>query len=65
MKKIVWFLKKDGKEHEMKIADIIALTSLYKEMKITEYDTEEATHKVVEFKQEYKNNAWLKKAIVI
>jgi hypothetical protein len=57
MKKVVWFLKKDGKEHEMKIADIIALTSVYKEMKITEYDTEEATHKVVEFKHEYKINA--------
>ena len=49
MKKIVWFLKKDGKEHEMKIADIIALTSIYKGLKITEYDTDEATHKVAEF----------------
>jgi hypothetical protein len=49
MKKVIWFLKKDGKEHEMKIADIIALTSIYKGLKITEYDTDEATHKVVEF----------------
>ena len=57
MKKIVWFLKKDGKEHEMKIADIIALTSLYKGLKITEYDTDEATHKVAEFIGENKIDA--------
>jgi hypothetical protein len=34
-------------------------------MKITEYDTEEATHKVVEFKHEYKINAWLNNKSVI
>ena len=49
MKKVIWFLKKNGVENEMKIADIIALTSIYKGLKITEYDTDQATHKVVEF----------------
>lgn len=57
MKKVIWFLKKDGKEHEMKIADIIALTSRHKKLVITEYDTDEATHKVAEFIGENKIDA--------
>jgi hypothetical protein len=57
MKKVIWFLKKDGVEYEMKIADIIALTSVYQGLKITEYDTDEATHKVAEFTKENIINA--------
>jgi hypothetical protein len=57
MKKLVWFVKENGKQIEKSISEIIALTSQYKELKITEYDIDNETHKVVEFKNEIKISA--------
>lgn len=52
MKKIIWFVKENGKEIEKTISEILSLTSTHKSLKITEYDTNEATHKVIEFKDD-------------
>jgi hypothetical protein len=49
MKKIVWFVKLDDKNVEVKLQDIIAMTSNNKALKITEYNVNNETHKVVEF----------------
>lgn len=57
MKKLVWFVKENGKQVEKTIAEIIALTSQYKTLKITEYDIDNETHKIVEFQNEIVNNA--------
>jgi hypothetical protein len=50
MKKIVWFVKENGKQVETTPTQIIKMTSIYSGMKITEYDIDNETHKVVEFK---------------
>jgi hypothetical protein len=51
MKKLVWFVKENGKQIEKTITEIIALTSQHNQLKITEYDIDNETHKVVEFKK--------------
>jgi thioredoxin-related protein len=38
MKKIIWFVKENGKQVEKSISEIISLTSTHKSLKITEYD---------------------------
>jgi hypothetical protein len=50
MKKIVWFVKENGKQVEKNIGEIISMTSTHKSLKITEYDIDNETHKVIEFK---------------
>jgi|LakMenEpi03Aug12_release.lakeMendotaPanAssembly.Ray.scaffolds.fasta_scaffold08417_39 hypothetical protein len=50
MKKIVWFVKENGKQVETTPTQIVKMTSSYSAMKITEYDINNETHKVVEFK---------------
>jgi len=50
MKKLKWFLKQGKEIKQLTIAELLALTSKHKELKITEYDVEKETHKVVEFK---------------
>lgn len=50
MKKVIWFLKENGKLTQVKVSDLIAYTSQDKKMKITEYDADNQTHKIVEFK---------------
>jgi hypothetical protein len=52
MKKIVWFVKQDGKQVEKTIGEIISMTSTHKSLKITEYDIDNETHKVIEFKDD-------------
>jgi hypothetical protein len=52
MKKLVWFVKENGKQVEKSIGEIIALTSTHKSLKITEYDIDNETHKVIEFKDD-------------
>jgi hypothetical protein len=51
MKKLVWFVKENGKVREITMNELLALTSYSKELKITEYDIDNETHKVVEFKE--------------
>jgi hypothetical protein len=55
MKKVVWFIKENGTMREIKVADLMPYTSQGKAMKITEYDIDHETHKVVEFKDIYIN----------
>jgi hypothetical protein len=50
MKKIIWFVKENGKQVEKTIPEIISMTSTHKSLKITEYDIDNETHKVIEFK---------------
>jgi hypothetical protein len=50
MKKLKWFVKENGKQIEKSIAEIISLTSTHRSLKITEYDIDNETHKVIEFK---------------
>jgi hypothetical protein len=52
MKKIIWFVKENGKQVEKSISEIISLTSTHKSLKITEYDIDNETHKVIEFKND-------------
>jgi hypothetical protein len=52
MKKIVWFVKENGKQVEKSIGEIISMTSTHKSLKITEYDIDNETHKVIEFKND-------------
>ena len=52
MKKVIWFLKENGKQVEKSISEIISLTSTHKSLKITEYDIDNETHKVIEFKDD-------------
>jgi hypothetical protein len=52
MKKIVWFVKENGKQVEKNIGEIISMTSTHKSLKITEYDIDNETHKVIEFKDD-------------
>jgi hypothetical protein len=51
MKKLVWFVKVDDKKIEVSLKDLIGMTSKYNSLKITEYDIDNETHKVVEFKK--------------
>lgn len=53
MKKLVWFVKENGKLTEKKVSEIMAMTSSNIALKITTYDTDNETHKVVEFKKVY------------
>ena len=53
MKKIIWFVKENGKLTEKKVSEIVAMTSSNVALKITEYDADNETHKVVEFKKIY------------
>jgi hypothetical protein len=57
MKKLVWFVKENGKVREITMNELLALTSHSKELKITEYDIDNETHKVVEFTKENIINA--------
>ena len=50
MKKVIWFLKENGIVKQVKVADLMPYTSQNKVMKITEYDADNETHKIVEFK---------------
>ena len=50
MKMLKWFLKQGKEIKEITIAELLTLTTNHKELKITEYDVEKETHKIVEFK---------------
>lgn len=55
MKKVIWFLKENGVLREIKVSELLPYTSQDKKMKITEYDIDDETHKIVEFKNLHTN----------
>lgn len=51
MKKLVWFVKENNKLREITMNELLTITSNSKALKITEYDIDNETHKVVEFQE--------------
>lgn len=52
MKKVKWFLKQGKEIKQITIHELLTLTSNDgMKLKITEYDVEKETHKIVEFKK--------------
>jgi hypothetical protein len=49
MKKLIWFLKENGKLHEVKIAELLVYTSQDKYMKIETIYSQFEVKKIVEF----------------